>query len=126
MTLLIAEDNLRVRTMLKDIAGAYFTEIYECGDGKKACELYEEHKPDWTFMDIEMPVMDGISATRKITESNQDAKIIIVTGFDSNALRRNAKEAGAVNYILKEDSNDIKDIIKKIAVIFLLGTTTFL
>lgn len=113
MTLLIAEDNQRMRTMLKDIVGAYFTKIYECSDGKKACELYRELKPDWTLMDIEMPVMDGISATRKITVSNPGAKIIIVTGFDNVALRRNAKEAGAVKYILKENSNEILELINQ-------------
>lgn len=113
MTILIAEDNLRMRTMLRDIVSAYFTEIYECSDGKKACELYSEIKPDWTLMDIEMPVMDGISATREITASNPDAKILIVTGFDNAALRRNAKEAGAVNYILKENSIDILKLINQ-------------
>ena len=113
MTLLIAEDSERIRTMLKSIVGSFFTDIFECGDGQKAFELYKQNKPDWTLMDIEMPVMDGISATRKITSANPDAKIIIVTNYDKDAFRRNAKEAGAVKYILKENSNEILDFIKQ-------------
>jgi two-component system chemotaxis response regulator CheY len=116
MTLLIAEDNERMRTMLKGIVSKYFTEIYECENGKEACELYKQNKPDWTLMDIEMPVMDGISATRKITESNPEAKVIIVTGYDNDAFRRNAEEAGAIQYILKENSNDILDLLKQFSI----------
>ena len=116
MTILIAEDNEKMRTMLKDIVSKYFSEIYECSDGEEACELYKQNKPDWTLMDIEMPVMDGIAATKKITQSNPDAKVIIVTSYDSKVLRENAKEAGAIQYILKENSNEILDLLKQFSI----------
>jgi len=113
MKLLIAEDSEKIRTMLKDIVSIYFSEIYECDNGEDALELYSRKKPDWIFMDIKMPKMDGISATKKIIEENPDAKVIIVTNYDNETLRRNAKEAGAINYILKENSNQIVDLLKQ-------------
>ena len=112
MTLLIAEDNVRIREMLKDMVKSFFTEIFECGNGQEAYKLYSLNKPDWTLMDIEMPVMDGITATRKITENYPEAKVVIVTNYDSSVLRKGAEEAGALNYILKENSGDIIEILK--------------
>ena len=111
MTLLIADDNERIRTMLKDNVMEYFTEIYECGNGQDAVDLYSQNKPDWIFMDIEMPVMDGITATKKIKDNNPGAKVIIVTNYDSNTLKRNAMIAGAMKYILKENADEILKII---------------
>lgn len=111
MTLLIAEDNVRIRRMLKNLVSNFFTEIFECGDGQKAFELYSQHKPDWTLMDIEMPGINGISTTKRIKNEYPEAKVIIVTGFDNDSFRRYAKDAGAVKYILKENSSEILDLI---------------
>ena len=113
MTLLIADDSERIREMLKGIVSGIFTKIFECGNGKEAIELYNRNNPDWTLMDIEMPLMDGISATRKITEANPGAKVIIVTNHDSTVLRKNAEEAGAIKYILKENSGEIIEILNQ-------------
>lgn len=111
MNLLIADDNKKIREMLKLMIGQYFTEIFECENGLQAYDLYSRLKPDWTLMDIEMPGMDGICTTRKITSEYPEAKVIIVTGFDNDNFRRNAEKAGAVRYILKENSYKIIDII---------------
>lgn len=113
MTLLIADDSERIREMLKNIVSGFFSKIFECGNGKDAIELFRQNNPDWTLMDIEMPLMDGITATKKITETNPEAKIIIVTNHDSTVLRKNAEEAGAVKYILKENSDEILDLINQ-------------
>jgi two-component system response regulator (stage 0 sporulation protein F) len=112
MTILIADDNERIRKLLRNIVGGLFEEIYECGDGQQAVESYRKNKPDWTLMDIEMPVMDGITATREIKKINPDANIIIVTNYDSRVLRKGAKEAGAVSYIMKENLSELNDIFK--------------
>ncbi len=112
MTLLIADDNDGIRNMLKSMTGEFFTEVFECANGKSACELSLEKKPDWILMDILMPGMDGLEATRKITRVNPDAKIIIVTNFDSDGLRRKAKEAGARSYILKENTEGLINFFK--------------
>lgn len=114
MTVLIAEDNERMRKMLKSMLIPLAGEIYECANGQTAVESYLHNKPDWTLMDIEMPVLDGISATRMIKGSDPGAKVIIVTNYDSKVLRRNAQEAGAIKYILKENLNEVIDFIKQL------------
>jgi CheY-like chemotaxis protein len=110
MTLLIAEDSLKMRKLLKETVGDYFTEIFECENGIEAFEIYRKNKPDWTLMDIQMPIMDGITATKKITGINPFAKVIIVTNYDSISLRKGAKDAGAIRYIMKENLGEINDI----------------
>lgn len=113
MTLLIADDNKRIREMLKDMVSSFFSEVFECENGQQAYDLYSQYRPDWTLMDIEMPGMDGICTTRKIKSDYPEAKVIIVTGFDNDNFRGNAKQAGAMNYILKENSSEIINIIKQ-------------
>ena len=112
MTLLIADDNENIRKLMIDVVGILFTEIYECGDGKQAVELYKKHKPECTLMDIEMPVMDGITATREIKKIDPEANIIIITNYDSSVLRKGAKEAGARSYVMKENLSELSNLLK--------------
>jgi two-component system chemotaxis response regulator CheY len=111
MTLLIAEDSEKIRVILRNIVGMLFEEIYECSNGQEACDLYSEKKPDYVLMDIQMPVMDGLTATRKIMEFDPYAKVIIVTNYDSNVLRKNAKQAGALGYIMKENLSELNELL---------------
>ena len=69
-------------------------------------------KPDWVLMDIKMAPMDGITATNKIRNLYPDANIIIVTDYDDANLKNEARAAGAVGYVLKENLTKIGDIIK--------------
>lgn len=113
MKLLIVEDNARMRNMLKDIFRSLFEHIYECEDGTKALQAYKTNKPNWVFMDVKMKEKDGITATREITRSFPDAKILILTDFDDEELRKAAAQSGAIDYVLKENLEVIFDIIYK-------------
>lgn len=112
MKLLIVEDSIRMRELLKELFGSMFTEIIECEDGSKALGAYKKNKPDWVFMDIKMKEMNGISATREITENFPEAKILIVTDFDDKEFRKEAINSGATEYVLKENLEKIFNIIK--------------
>ncbi len=113
MKLLIVEDNPKMRNMLKDLFTPLFEQIYECEDGSQALQSYKLNKPDWVFMDIQMKEMNGIAATREITRSYPDAKILIVTDYNDEEFRKAAVNAGAVSYVLKEQLDDIFSIINK-------------
>src|SRR5262245_36226831 len=112
MKLLVVEDDVRVRRMIVSLVSDLSDEIFECGDGKEAQSFYAEHLPDWVLMDVRMPEVDGITATRMIKSNHPEAKIIIVTTYDGEAIRETARSAGAFAYVLKEDLSDLRKILQ--------------
>jgi CheY-like chemotaxis protein len=111
MKLLLVEDDERVRRMIKAIVAEVSDKIYECSDGAQACESYAKYQPDWVLMDLVMPGVDGIAATRQIRASFPTAKIVIVTSYDGPIQRRTALSAGACGYVLKENLLELLDIL---------------
>lgn len=98
-----------IKSMLADLADA----ITECSDGSEAQASYAEHQPDWVLMDLMMPQLDGLAATRQILASDPAARVVIVTGHESRALRREAREAGACGYVLKENLLELREILQE-------------
>lgn len=96
-----------MRILVEDMAG----EIVECGGGEEAVALYQATRPDWVLMDIHMPGLDGLAATREIRRRDGAARIVIVTQFDEQELRHAAADAGAVGYVLKENLLGIRRMI---------------
>jgi len=76
--------------------------VGEAEDGASAVRLYKELAPDVTLMDIRMPVMDGVEATRRIAELDAEAHILILTTFEEDELVYQAIRAGASGYLLKD------------------------
>lgn len=101
-TILVADDHAGFRRTLRDFLPAD-AGVVECNDGGEAVLAYETHHPAWTVMDIEMPGMDGLSATRAIRAAHPEARIIIVTSYDSPDCRTEAEEAGAAAFVSKDD-----------------------
>lgn len=113
MNLLIADDNANMRVVLRNICSQFFNVIYECSNGIDAVKLYKQYKPDWTLMDIRMERMDGISAIKEILRFDHSAKTIVVSQFNDPEFVESAKNAGAVEFVGKEDLTKIEDIIIK-------------
>ena len=107
------EDNVQMRRLIRQIAQKWSADIFECEDGAQALAAYREHLPDWVLMDIEMPVTDGISATRQITAAFPGAKIAIVTDHDTAILREAAGAAGACEYIVKDNLAALKRLLSR-------------
>lgn len=76
--------------------------VAEAGDGREAVELFRVHLPDVTLMDLRMPLVDGIQATRLIREEFPEARIIALTSYDADRDVYLALQAGVRGYILKE------------------------
>lgn len=110
MKVLIVEDNQAMRHLIRSIVGD-FAEVFECEDGAEALPLYEQHLPDWVLMDIRMPSVNGIEATRIITTAHADARVVVVTNYNDKRLRNSARNAGACGYVLKEDLSTLKQIL---------------
>src|SRR5258708_36241523 len=111
MNLLIVDDSAQVRQIIKVLLADIADQIHECANGAEAIVSYGLFHQDWILMDIDMPVCDGIVATKRIKESSPEARIIIITAHNSLTLRQAAHDAGACGYVLKDDLNDVRTII---------------
>jgi len=102
--LLIADDHSVVRTGLRHLV-ATFDDVELVGaaaDGEKAVALCADHDPDVVLMDLEMPVLDGIEATRRIVEAQPRVAVVVLTSFSDREQILRALDAGAVGYLLKD------------------------
>jgi DNA-binding NarL/FixJ family response regulator len=104
VTVLIVDDHEVVREGLRlSLSRApHIRVIGEAGDGEMAISLVERRKPDVVVMDVRMPGMDGLEATKKIMEQSPDAAVLIFTAFSERSLLARGLESGAKGYILKE------------------------
>jgi DNA-binding NarL/FixJ family response regulator len=80
--------------------------VGEVGDGRAAVEIFPELLPDVTLMDIRMPEMDGVEATRRILTHHPGARVIILTTFDDDEYVFEGIRAGALGYLLKAASGE--------------------
>ncbi|MDQ3042930.1 MAG: response regulator transcription factor [Acidobacteriota bacterium] len=110
---LIVDDSRQIRELIKMTLKGVAEIVGECSDGADALEAYERLRPDWVLMDIGMKNVDGITATRQITAAHPQARIMIVTDYNDDDLRRAATDAGASGYVVKENLLDIVDILAK-------------
>jgi len=106
--LLMVEDHKLLRVGLKAIFDEYpsLEVIGEAEDGQQAVELAQRLKPDVILMDIGLPVMDGIQATKKIKETNPNIKVIILTSHTDENEVMASLVAGANAYAMKDIKTD--------------------
>ncbi|MGB7068366.1 MAG: response regulator transcription factor [Pyrinomonadaceae bacterium] len=111
--ILIVEDSQPMRELLTMTLTGVAEIVGECADGADALAAYRRLKPDWVLMDVEMKGVDGITATRQITEAYPQARVLVLTNYNDNNLRRAALEAGAYRYVVKDNLLDILEILRK-------------
>ena len=111
--ILIVDDHAEARRMTRFFLRDLPFDFEECADGVDALDCYEKIRPDWVLMDWKMKRMDGITATRQIIAAYPQARILLVTNFDDDNLRRAGREAGAFSYIVKENLRSISEILPK-------------
>jgi response regulator NasT len=98
---LIAEDEALIRLDLSEMLQEEGYEVVgEAGDGEAAVRLTEELRPDLVILDVQMPVLDGISAATQIVQ-RRIAPVVILTAFSQRDLVERAREAGAMAYLVK-------------------------
>jgi DNA-binding NarL/FixJ family response regulator len=113
---IIADDSDFVRDGMKIILDVddEFEVIGCAANGKEAIEIAEKEAPDVFLMDIQMPVMDGIEATKYIVEKNL-GKVLILTTFDDDELVKQALKNGAKGYLIKNHTPErLKQMIKSV------------
>ena len=115
MRILIVDDSVIMRAHLRKILAAENVEIRESGDGADAVRQYPAFRPQLVIMDIRMPEMNGIEAIGKIRKMDPAARVIILTEYDDENLRREAREAGALEYVRKDEMLGLPDFVKGIS-----------
>jgi len=112
MKLLIVDDASSVLKALSDSLCAHGHEVYGAVNGEEALKKYTELNPDIVLMDVLMPKLDGVRATRSLIERDPEAKIIIVTALGKRGLENECIAAGASGFIMKPFK--IKDLLHMI------------
>ncbi len=111
---LLADDH---EAMLDRVAGLLATECNVVGtvtDGQQALDTAMELEPDVLVLDISMPVMNGIETARRLKEAGSETHIVFLTVHDDPAFVREALEAGALGYVIKQRmASDLVAAIRK-------------
>jgi DNA-binding NarL/FixJ family response regulator len=104
--ILVADDHEVVRRGLQALLEAQpgWEVSGEAADGREAVEKARQLKPDIVIMDISMPVLNGLEATRQIVKVNPQARVLILTMHESDQIVREVLDAGARGYVLKSDA----------------------
>ncbi|MFI0479169.1 response regulator [Actinomadura sp. 9N215] len=118
ITIVLADDHPVVRSglraLLDSISG--LTVVAEAADGRAAVRLAVEHRPDVLVMDIQMPGLDGIEATRQIVRTAPETAVLMLTMYEDDDSVFSAMRAGARGYLLKgAQQNDIAQAIRAVA-----------
>ncbi|HEX5919915.1 MAG TPA: response regulator transcription factor [Nocardioides sp.] len=104
ISVVIADDQPLVRTGLRMILSAEpdIEVVAEASNGTEAIETAARERPDVVLMDVRMPVLDGIEATRVITQTNAAPRVLVLTTFDLDEVVYDALRAGASGFLLKD------------------------
>jgi DNA-binding NarL/FixJ family response regulator len=118
ITIIIADDHRMFRESLRKILTIENVAevLAEASDGLELLRVLEDHKPDLILMDISMPNMDGIEATKKVLEKYPDLKILTLSGFNDEKYYFSMVDAGAKGFVLKNAGiNELENAIVEVA-----------
>ncbi len=116
--LLLVDDQNLVREGLRSLLEAKpdLTVVGEADNGQRAVELALDLQPDVVLMDVRMPIMDGVAATRLLLAQQPEVKVLVLTTFDDDAYIAEAMQAGARGYLLKDTpSEELAEAIRAVA-----------
>lgn len=116
--ILIVDDQALFREGLNTLLSIQpdFEVVGEASNGEEALRLALQHQPQVVLMDLRMPVMDGVTATRRMKATLPDCRVIVLTTFDDDESVFDGLRAGAVGYLLKDVTSDkLSDAIRAAA-----------
>ena len=115
-SILVCDDSILARKNLSGILNSFgYRNIHEVNNGEDAVNYCRQNKQELIFLDIVMPIKDGVTATREIMEDNPDSKIIIVSSVGTQTHIKEAIKAGAKDFIQKPlDEQLLKQVLENI------------
>jgi len=118
ITLLVVDDHPFVRAALVDLFAdtSDILVVGECADGTEVVPAVQNTRPDVVLMDVDMPRMNGVEATRALLAIEPDARVLLLTGSVAPARIRQAQSLGAKGYLLKgDDSSELIERVREVA-----------
>jgi DNA-binding NarL/FixJ family response regulator len=115
LRIVVADDQAAVREGLVLLLGGLpdIDVVGAAADGERALELVAEHQPDAILLDLHMPVLDGIGATRRLTAEHPGVAIVVLTTYVDDTSVREALQAGARSYLTKDaDRSEIAQALQ--------------
>ncbi|MFH1615965.1 MAG: response regulator [Planctomycetota bacterium] len=113
--ILIADDSLFMRKILKDTLSALY-EVIEADSGAKALEQFEKEKPDFVLLDIVMPESEeeGVRVLKEIIKTKPQTPVVMITAVGQDRVIEKCKNLGAKDYIVKPfDENEVLSIVEE-------------
>ena len=117
ISLLIADDHSVVREGLVSLVKrtSDIVIVAEASNGREAADLWKQHRPDITVLDLRMPELDGVGAIKEIREVDPNAHIVVLTTYDGDEDVYRAIKAGAKAYLLKDTARDaLVDCVRRV------------
>jgi DNA-binding NarL/FixJ family response regulator len=115
--ILIADDHSVVREGLVSLVKRKpdMIVVGEASNGREAVDLWKEHRPDVTLLDLRMPELDGVGAIKELRQLDENARIVVLTTFDGDEDIYRAIKAGAKGYLLKDVAREaLMESIRKV------------
>ncbi|MEI8349696.1 MAG: response regulator [Candidatus Omnitrophota bacterium] len=98
---LVVDDEQEIVDFLEHFLRRFNFDVIKINKGQEALAAYREHKPDYVFLDIQMPDKDGIAVLEELRAADASLKVIMITGKDDKKCQQKAKKCGALDYITK-------------------------
>jgi two-component system, NarL family, response regulator NreC len=118
LRILLADDHLIVRQGLKTLLEhEHHTVVGEAGDGREAIQLAQKHHPDIAIMDLAMPMLNGLDATREILKVSPETRSILLTMHTEDPYVVEALRAGVRGYLLKtQATSDLMQAVREVSI----------
>jgi DNA-binding NarL/FixJ family response regulator len=112
----LADDHELVRTCIRTLLVSRGIDVIaEAGDGRSLLHDVREHQPDVALVDVSMPLLDGIEATRRIGKLSSETRVVILTMHPDAHLAHRARDAGAWGYVVKDETPDrLVEVIERV------------
>jgi CheY-like chemotaxis protein len=110
--LLIVDDHAPLRRTVRQLFAEPGVTLLEACSGEEAVKVYRAERPDWVVMDIRMPGMGGLKALEALRQLDPEARVIVISQFTDPEYVEQARRAGAVEFVNKEDMAHLVDIVR--------------
>lgn len=112
LKLLVVDDHAAFRSTVRQLFEDCAV-VTEAGSGEEAVRVYAAEHPDWIIMDLRMAGMGGLGATEAIRRLDPQARVVVISQFTEPELAEQARRAGAVDFVSKEDMSRLVEIIRR-------------